>query len=121
MCGPYHLLPDDPLCGLRVSCQLVKLLLSGVSLGYFELPLDLTLHSVLELGLYLLRLPEHVPELTRERAMHSFLHPRLRLILVCLLRFLNITCHILQQLLHLLLVFIIDLHYLIDLLSSHYE
>jgi hypothetical protein len=51
------------LCSLGISGQLVKLLLGGIPLHYFELPLNIILHDILELGLNLLRLSEDIPEL----------------------------------------------------------
>ena len=63
MCRPDQPLAHHGLSSLGVSGQLVKLLLGGIPLHYFELPLNIILHNILELSLDLLRLPEDIPEL----------------------------------------------------------
>lgn len=78
-------LTHDRLSGLRIPSQPLELLVSGVSLDYLELPLDVVLHDVLELCLYLLRLAEDLPELGGKCAMHSLLNTGLWLLRVGLL------------------------------------
>jgi hypothetical protein len=63
MCRSNQPLAHHGLSSLGISGQLFKLLLGGISLHYFELPLYVILHDILELGLDLLGLPEDIPEL----------------------------------------------------------
>ena len=63
MCRPNQPLSHHSLSSLRVSSESVKLLLGRIPLHYFELPLNIILHDILELCLYLLGLPEDIPKL----------------------------------------------------------
>ena len=119
MCRSDQPFTHHGLSSLGVSGQSVKLLLGGIPLHYFELPLYVVLHDILELGLYLLGLSEDIPELGCQSLMHSLLHPGLRLLRVCLLGFLEVALHLIKQLLYALLILSVDLHYLTDLLSPH--
>jgi len=118
VCGfSDDLLSDKFLGGLGVASELLELLLSGVPLRDLELPLDLALHRIFEVILYLLSNAQHVPELGRQRAVHGDLDPRLRLVCVGLLGLLNVPLHGLQQLLDLLLSRSVVGHDLIYLLG----